>query len=118
MLIDAFVAPGRRLFDVERAIADGEPLACCTVVLYEWLRGPRTAAELLVQSRLLPTTSAIPFGEDEAQLASSLYRRVPRPREHEIDLMIAACAIAHEASLWTLNPDDFKNVPNLVLYRA
>jgi predicted nucleic acid-binding protein len=32
-----------------------------------------------------------------------------------MDLAIAACAIGHGAGLWTLNPDDFRDVPGLVL---
>ena len=117
VLVDAFVPPGRRLFEVERAIADGEPIACSTIALFEWLRGPRTSFELLVQSRLLPAASLVPFGEAEAHQASGLYRNVSRPRGREIDLMIAACAIVHDACLWTLNPADFKDVPNLTIYR-
>jgi len=117
VLIDAFVPPGRRLFDLERTIADGEPLACSTVALFEWLRGPRTAAELLVQARLLPTSSLVVFGQAEAEQAAALYRKLSRPRGREIDLMIGACAIVHGARLWTINASDFKDIPNLSLYR-
>lgn len=116
VLIDTFVPPGRRLLEVERAIADGEPLACSTIALFEWLRGPRTAAQLLVQSRLLPAAALVAFGEAEAQMAAGLYRKVSRPRGREIDLMIAASAMVHDARLWTLNPADFKDIPNLTLY--
>ena len=40
-----------------------------------------------------------------------------RPRGREIDIAIAACAIAHDAQLWTVNADDFKDIPNLKLLR-
>jgi predicted nucleic acid-binding protein len=30
--------------------------------------------------------------------------------------MVAACAIEHGASLWTLNLGDFKDIPGLKLY--
>jgi predicted nucleic acid-binding protein len=33
-----------------------------------------------------------------------------------MDLAIAACAIAREAELWTLNPADFEDIPGLRLY--
>jgi predicted nucleic acid-binding protein len=38
-----------------------------------------------------------------------------RPRGREIDIAIAACAIANNASLWTLCPEDFSDVPGLTL---
>ena len=40
---------------------------------------------------------------------------VPRARGREIDLAVAACAIADGASLWTLNRDDFRDIPGLKL---
>ena len=46
---------------------------------------------------------------------SELYRRLRRPRHREIDLAIAACAIVHGAELWTLNPQDFRDIPGLTL---
>jgi predicted nucleic acid-binding protein len=86
-----------------------------TLVLYEWLRGPRITEELEAQAALFPAGEAIPFGPDEAALAAHLYRRVARARGREIDLAIAACAIAWSAELWTLNRKDFADVPSLRL---
>ena len=51
----------------------------------------------------------------EAALAARLYTRVARARGREIDLAIAACAIANNAAIWTLNRDDFRDVPDLRL---
>ena len=84
------------------------------LVLYEWLRGPRLEAELAVQEAVLPSAGALPFGPDEAGAAAGLYRRLPRARGREI--AIAACAMAWDASLWTLNPDDFADIPGLRLF--
>jgi predicted nucleic acid-binding protein len=42
-------------------------------------------------------------------------RYVKRPRGREVDLAIAASAMQHEATLWTLNRDDFKDLPDLPL---
>jgi predicted nucleic acid-binding protein len=85
------------------------------LVLYEWLRGPRVDAEVSDQEALLPAAHAAAFGPAEAALAASLYRRVRRARSRELDLAIAACAIARGARLWTLNPGDFADIPDLVL---
>jgi len=103
-------APTLRAF-----ISDGIRLGLSTPVLYEWLRGPRLPSELAAQELLLPAGAAFNFGRDEAALAAALYRRLARPRGREIDLVIAACAIANGASLWTLNQKDFGDIPGLTL---
>ncbi len=95
----------------------GERLVLCTLVLYEWLRGPRLAEEFAMQEALFPAAAALPFGPQEALVAAALYEAVERPRRREADLAIAACAIVRGAELWTLNPRDFRDVPRLELYR-
>ncbi|MGC9949622.1 MAG: hypothetical protein ABSF64_24920 [Bryobacteraceae bacterium] len=45
-----------------------------------------------------------------------MYQSLHRGRGREIDLAIAACAITHEAALWTLHAADFKDIPGLRLY--
>ena len=45
-----------------------------------------------------------------------MYERVKRPRGREMDVAIAACAIEHGARLWTLNGDDFRDMPDLLLF--
>ena len=84
-------------------------------MLYEWLRGPRTRAELAVQEDLFPRARAVPFGADQAAVAARLCGVVKRPRGREIDLAVAACALHDGASLWTLNRADFRDVPGLAL---
>jgi predicted nucleic acid-binding protein len=93
----------------------GERMALPCLVLYEWLRGPRTRQEIADQEALFPASAALPFGPEEAALSAELYRTVRRARAREIDLAIAACAIRHEADLWTLNPRDFADIPGLRL---
>ena len=82
-------------------------------MLYEWLRGPRVRSELAAQESLLPRDSAVPFTAAEASVAAGLYAKVSKPRGREIDLAIAACAMAHNAALWTLNAEDFRDIPGL-----
>ena len=86
-----------------------------SLVLYEWLRGPRTAQELLQQEKVLPADQAIPFAAEEAARAADVYRRVSRARTREVDIAIAATAIVRGAPLWTLNPEDFRDIPDLKL---
>ena len=118
VLIDALTGARRSAPALRALIEHGERVSFCTLVLYEWRRGPRVARELEVQEALFPGGDAVPFGSREAALASDLYRRIRRPRGREIDLAIAACAIAREARLWTLNPVDFRDVPGLDLLRT
>ncbi len=87
-----------------------------SLVLFEWLRGPRTIPELEAQEALFPRRQAAAFGEREAGLAAELYAQVARPRGREIDLAIAACALVQAAALWTLNRADFSDLPGLELY--
>ena len=91
-------------------------MVCSTIVLYEWLRGPRSAAELSAQEALFPREAAAAFGPEEAAIAADLYRQSKRARGREIDLAIAAVALAQDAALWSLNTDDFRDLRSLTLY--
>jgi predicted nucleic acid-binding protein len=96
-------------------MAGPEPIQISSIVLFEWLRGPRLKEEIEAQEMLFPKANAVPFGAVEAECAAELYRKVKRPRGREADLAIAACALSHGAHLWVLNKDDFKDIPGLQL---
>lgn len=117
ILVEALTGPKRSALALRRVIEQGERIAVSTIVLYEWLRGPRRPQELAAQEALLPREVAAPFGPREAALAAGLYAKVRRPRGREIDLAIAACALAAAAAFWTLNTDDFQDIPGLQLFR-
>jgi predicted nucleic acid-binding protein len=118
VLIDALAGPRRSAPALRRAIEKGDRIVLPSLVLYEWLRGPRRPEELEVQEALFPAAAAIPFGPAEAARAAQLYLTIPRPRGREVDLAIAAYALIQGARLWTLNPRDFRDVPRLELYPA
>jgi predicted nucleic acid-binding protein len=117
VLIDALVHRRPSLGRVRQAIESGERLGVSALVLYEWRRGPRTPEEIEVQEALFPASGAVPFGPGEAIQAAALYRALSRPRARGADLAIAACALVHGAALWTLNPEDFEDIPGLALHR-
>ena len=105
VLIDALTGPKRSAAALRRYDE--------ALVLYEWLRGARLRQELAAQEALLPREAAVPFGPEEAAWAARLYRETPRARGRDIDLAIAASALVHHARLWTLNVEDFKDIPGL-----
>ena len=116
VLIDALTGRRRSAPALRAAIVAGERIGVSTIVLFEWWRGPRLPEEIEAQQALLPREAAAPFDVDGAELAAVLYRTVRRPRGREIDLAIAACALTCDASLWTLNAQDFEDIPGLRLY--
>jgi predicted nucleic acid-binding protein len=117
VLVDAFTGPRRSLAALESATISGEVVTFCSIVLYEWLRGPRTEAEIATVTTFFQTDRMATFGERDAKTAAGLYRKVRRARQRQADLAIAACAIEDGAALWTLNASDFDDIPDLKLYR-
>lgn len=114
-LVGAFAGSRPEIARVTNLLAEGHRLTLSTVALYEWLRGPRTAAEIDVQTALVPPEAVCAFGPAEAAVAASLYRTLRRPRGRDLDLAIAACALVQEGGLWTLNRKGFDDIPGLRL---
>lgn len=114
-LIDALTGPRRSLPRLIEIVEQGHRIAVSSIVLFEWLRGPRQRAELTAQESLLPREGATPFTAVEAALAADLSKTLVKPRGREIDLAIAATALSQGAALWTLNRDDFHDIQGLRL---
>ena len=114
-LVDALTGPRRSLDTLIELTNGSHRLTLSTIVLYEWLRGPRTRTELAAQEELFPSEHTVAFGPAEAAVAARLYKEVSRPRGREIDIAVAACAVANGAAIWTLNPGDFLDIPGLRL---
>jgi predicted nucleic acid-binding protein len=114
-LVDAVAGERRGYRQLAAIVQADHRLAISTIALYEWLRGPRTARELVSQTELLPPDAVVAFGPESAARAASLYRAVRRPRGRDLDLAIAACAIEHDAVLWTASTRDFDDIPGLRL---
>jgi len=116
VLVDAFTGERRLLPRVRAATAKGDVMNFSTIVLYEWLRGPRADDERHAVAAFFDPDQTSAFGRREAERAADLYRRVKRARQRQADLAIAACAIEYGASLWTLNRADFNDIPGLRLF--
>lgn len=117
VLVDAITEARPLAGALARVLDSGERMLVPTPVLYEWLRGPRKPRELEVQRLLFPDERAIGFGPAEARVAADLYRVLPRPRGRETDIAIAACALTQEGRLWTVNEQDFQDIPGLSLFQ-
>lgn len=113
VLVEGLGAGGSMREALRETIAGGDRMVVPCLVLYEWLRGPRLPEELRAQEALFPAAEALPFGPEEARIAAGLYRTVRRPRGRGVDLAIAACALSWNAALWTLNAEDFRDIPGL-----
>jgi len=114
-LIDALTGQRSGAGRLRELVAAGDSLRLPAIVLFEWLRGPRTPEELADQGELLPSESVQVFGEREAEIAARIYRTLGRGRGRESDIMIAATALVNEAAVWTLNREDFEDIPGLKL---
>lgn len=115
VLIEALSRRGATTDAMRTTIAEGHRIVLPALVLYEWLRGPRTPEELAAQEALFPTDSALAFGPEEASVAARLYTEIKSARGREIDLTIASHAIVEDAIVWTLNVADFEDLPGVRL---
>lgn len=118
VLVDAFTGERRSLPRIRAATASGDVLTFSTIVLYEWLRGPRTDEEINAVDAVFEMDLLAVFGRREAVRAARLHRDAKNARQRQADLAIAACAMEHDAHLWTLNRVDFADIAGLTLYRA
>lgn len=115
-MVEALLPNGPAVDGLRAVAASGDQPTFSTIVLFEWLRGPRTPDELHLRTVMFPDDVLVLFGAAEAERAAAIYRGLGRARRREADIAIAACAIEHGAVLWTLNPGDFKDIPGLTLY--
>ena len=115
-LVDSLTGKRRSARRFRQFVDNGERLHLSALVLFEWLRGPRTEDERQAVDAFFELDQIAVFGKREAERAAGLYGRVKGARQRQADLAIAACAIEGGASLWTLNRSDFDDVPELTLF--
>ena len=62
VLVDALTGQRRSLAYLRELLEGPDPVSISSIVLYEWLRGPRVKEEIDVQEALFPGANALPFG--------------------------------------------------------
>jgi len=122
-LLDTSIAIGLRDDDpaiVARAKALGPGLVLSIVTRVE-LEGGVYRVPLTADIRrrrldiLLAALPVLPFDADAAEAYGAIVREAGYSRRKLLDRMIAAQAIVNDATLVTLNPADFADIPGLKL---
>ena len=80
VLVEALRPAGHTHDQLRALVSAGDRPTLCSIVLFEWLRGPRTPAELALREAVLPDEWVVTFGPAEAACAARLYQGVPRPQ--------------------------------------
>lgn len=89
-----------------RVISGSGPFATSSVAWMEFLSKPIHQNEELALRAIL-TGGILPFEQETAALAGQLYHLTGSKRRTRLDSMIASAAILANATLATVNPDDF-----------
>ena len=94
--------------NVDKWLADGEPLAASALAWTEFLNGPFSADEIALVESVIEE-NLIPFEKRTAVLAAQLFNQAGRRRGSRFDCLIAATAILANAEMVTENRKDFES---------
>lgn len=117
------------VIDLQRVSVDALPdeLAISAITLAELASGPLATSDAEERARRQDrlqraeaTFQALPFDTDAARAYGRIYGAViaagRRPRGRQVDLLIAATALAAGLPLYTCNPDDFTHLTGLRVF--
>ena len=93
-------------------------LQMSAVAWYEFSRGPRTPEQTAVARSFLFDDGIIPFSEELADIAASVFRNLGSPRRRAADIAIGVTAASLDALLLTRNKEDFSGIPHLLVESA
>ncbi|MFY9972626.1 MAG: type II toxin-antitoxin system VapC family toxin [Chromatiaceae bacterium] len=88
-------------------VAAGEEAGVSAVAWYEFLIGPVDDEEVSLALAFV-RGNILAIDQESAQVAAGLYNKAGRRRTLKTDALIAAVAIRANATLLTLNTDDFR----------
>lgn len=84
------------------------------LVASEEVRAVRLSRLSAIQRRFAPLPVDEAVADSYAQLAARVARVGGQPRARVMDLLIAATAHAHGATVYTRNPDDLRGLDDLI----
>lgn len=95
----------------------GETLAVSAVTVYEFRNGMTMINQELCE-RLLSRLIILPFDDETAKTASSIYRTLKRESKliDTADILIAATALTHSIPFATLNVKHFQRIAGLSIF--
>ncbi len=107
---------GQKAVETIEAADPEEKFAYSVITWFELCAYPRQRESV---RELLQGFKAVPLTLSVAESAAGIYlRHLSGNRRHIPDALIAASALALDASLWTLNRSDFRRIPRLKLFSA
>ena len=112
-LVKAAATAGEERQQLIRILEQEVPVGMSAIAWYEFSRGPRTPEQLAVAAFLIEEEDIVAFDAAAAIQAADTFRRAGFPRRRANDIAIGTLAARAGAELWTLNPIDFVDVPDL-----
>lgn len=115
-LITALVPGSAQDQALREWLGGGERIAMSTIAWTEFLCGPVQATHIELATTIV--SERIPFDDQHANLAATLFNDSGRRRGSLADCMIAATALHAEAQLATNNQNDFRPLRSMGLMLA
>ncbi len=112
----AFVPGSAQDQALRKWLGGGERIAMSTIAWTEFLCGPVQATHIELATTIV--SERIPFDDQHANLAATLFNDSGRRRGSLADCMIAATALHAEAQLATNNQNDFRPLRSMGLMLA
>jgi predicted nucleic acid-binding protein len=114
-LVKAVSAAGPERERLLGLVDEETPIGMSAIAWYEFARGPRTPEQLALAGAVIDEEDVVPFDASASQVAADIFRELGSPRRRANDIAIGTAAAAAGATLWTLNSDDFADIPGLEL---